>query len=207
MSTELIPIIALVVMFVAATRAAGEHGRTGLRRRLRRRHRLGGYEHRRHHRRIPRRLFLTLVGVTYLFAIAQNNGTVDLMVRGPFASSGPGRPHPVGDVRHHRSPHRDRGARARGRRDHRADRARLRRAVQDQRAADGHDGDSRRAGRWLLPDQHLRRHRQLHHRQGRPRRQPPGVVPRQPLLQRGDRRAAVRLPRRKDTDRPTRRRP
>ena len=30
----------------------------------------------------PVQLFLTLVGVTYLFAIAQNNGTVDLMVRG-----------------------------------------------------------------------------------------------------------------------------
>ena len=30
----------------------------------------------------PSELFLTLVGVTYLFAIAQNNGTVDLMVRG-----------------------------------------------------------------------------------------------------------------------------
>jgi di/tricarboxylate transporter len=30
----------------------------------------------------PSELFLTLVGVTYLFAIAQNNGTVDLMIRG-----------------------------------------------------------------------------------------------------------------------------
>jgi di/tricarboxylate transporter len=30
----------------------------------------------------PSDLFLTLVGVTYLFAIAQNNGTVDLMIRG-----------------------------------------------------------------------------------------------------------------------------
>ncbi|WP_017589916.1 SLC13 family permease [Nocardiopsis ganjiahuensis] len=30
----------------------------------------------------PADLFLTLVGVTYLFAIAKNNGTVDLMVRG-----------------------------------------------------------------------------------------------------------------------------
>nr|EJI98875.1 citrate transporter family protein [Rhodococcus sp. JVH1] len=30
----------------------------------------------------PSSLFLTLVGITYLFAIAQNNGTVDLMVRG-----------------------------------------------------------------------------------------------------------------------------
>lgn len=30
----------------------------------------------------PSDLFLTLVGITYLFAIAQNNGTVDLLVRG-----------------------------------------------------------------------------------------------------------------------------
>ncbi|MFF1252233.1 SLC13 family permease [Pseudarthrobacter sp. NPDC058329] len=30
----------------------------------------------------PGGLFLTIVGVTYLFAIAQNNGTVDLLVRG-----------------------------------------------------------------------------------------------------------------------------
>jgi di/tricarboxylate transporter len=30
----------------------------------------------------PGSLFLTIVGVTYLFAIAQNNGTIDLLVRG-----------------------------------------------------------------------------------------------------------------------------
>ncbi|CEA08401.1 hypothetical protein BN1051_01749 [Arthrobacter saudimassiliensis] len=30
----------------------------------------------------PGELFLTIVGVTYLFAIAQNNGTIDLLVRG-----------------------------------------------------------------------------------------------------------------------------
>lgn len=30
----------------------------------------------------PGGLFLTLVGVTYLFAIAQNNGTIDLLVQG-----------------------------------------------------------------------------------------------------------------------------
>ena len=31
---------------------------------------------------VPGGLFLTIVGVTYLFAIAQNNGTIDLLVRG-----------------------------------------------------------------------------------------------------------------------------
>ena len=31
----------------------------------------------------PGSLFLTIVGVTYLFAIAQNNGTIDKLVQGP----------------------------------------------------------------------------------------------------------------------------
>ncbi|MEV8235268.1 SLC13 family permease [Rhodococcus sp. NPDC077669] len=82
MSTELIPIIALVVMFLAATvfpvnmgalgfvaaffvgTIAVGMGTDGI---------IAGF---------PSSLFLTLVGITYLFAIAQNNGTVDLLVRG-----------------------------------------------------------------------------------------------------------------------------
>lgn len=36
----------------------------------------------------PGGLFLTLVGVTYLFAIAQNNGTIDLLVRGAIKMVG-----------------------------------------------------------------------------------------------------------------------
>ena len=83
MPLELIPILALVAMFVAATLLPDQHGHARLRRRLPGRHPGRRDEHRRHHRRLSRAsLFLTLVGVTYLFAIAQNNGTVDLMVRG-----------------------------------------------------------------------------------------------------------------------------
>jgi Na+/H+ antiporter NhaD/arsenite permease-like protein len=82
MSTELIPIIALVVMFIAATVLPVNMGALGFVAAfivgtvfvgMSTDDIIGGF---------PSELFLTLVGVTYLFAIAQNNGTVDLMVRG-----------------------------------------------------------------------------------------------------------------------------
>ena len=82
MSTELIPILALVVMFIAATVWPVNMGALGfvaaffvgtLAVGMSTDDIIGGF---------PSELFLTLVGVTYLFAIAQNNGTVDLMVRG-----------------------------------------------------------------------------------------------------------------------------
>ena len=82
MSTELIPILALVVMFIAATVLPVNMGALGfvaaffvgtLAVGMSTDEIIGGF---------PSELFLTLVGVTYLFAIAQNNGTVDLMVRG-----------------------------------------------------------------------------------------------------------------------------
>ena len=82
MSTELIPILALVAMFVAATVFPVNMGALGfvaaffvgtLAVGMSTDDIIGGF---------PSELFLTLVGVTYLFAIAQNNGTVDLMVRG-----------------------------------------------------------------------------------------------------------------------------
>ena len=82
MSTELIPIIALVVMFIAATVLPVNMGALGFVAAfivgtvfvgMSTDDIIGGF---------PSDLFLTLVGVTYLFAIAQNNGTVDLMVRG-----------------------------------------------------------------------------------------------------------------------------
>ena len=82
MSTELIPIIALVVMFIAATVWPVNMGALGFVAAfivgtvfvgMSTDDIIGGF---------PSELFLTLVGVTYLFAIAQNNGTVDLMVRG-----------------------------------------------------------------------------------------------------------------------------
>ena len=116
----------------------------------------------------PGGLFLTLVGITYLFALAQNNGTIDWLVqlavravRGRIAaipwimfaiaavltSVGRGQP--------------------RCGRDHRPDRAGLRRPVRDQPAAHGAPGDPRRPGRRLLADQHLWRHHQRRRRQGR----------------------------------------
>jgi di/tricarboxylate transporter len=82
MPVELIPILALVAMFVAATLLPINMGTLGfvaaflvgtLAVGMKTDDIIAGF---------PSELFLTLVGVTYLFAIAQNNGTVDLMVRG-----------------------------------------------------------------------------------------------------------------------------
>ena len=82
MSTELIPIIALVVMFLAATVIPVNMGALGfvaaffvgtIAVGMGTDDIIAGF---------PSSLFLTLVGITYLFAIAQNNGTVDLLVRG-----------------------------------------------------------------------------------------------------------------------------
>jgi di/tricarboxylate transporter len=82
MPVELIPILALVAMFVAATLLPINMGTLGFVAAflvgtvavgMNTDDIIAGF---------PSELFLTLVGVTYLFAIAQNNGTVDLMVRG-----------------------------------------------------------------------------------------------------------------------------
>ena len=82
MPLELIPILALIAMFVAATLLPINMGTLGfvaaflvgtLAVGMNTDDIIAGF---------PSELFLTLVGVTYLFAIAQNNGTVDLMVRG-----------------------------------------------------------------------------------------------------------------------------
>jgi di/tricarboxylate transporter len=82
MPLELIPILALIAMFVAATLLPINMGTLGfvaaflvgtLAVGMKSDDIIAGF---------PSELFLTLVGVTYLFAIAQNNGTVDVMVRG-----------------------------------------------------------------------------------------------------------------------------
>jgi di/tricarboxylate transporter len=82
MPLELIPILALIAMFAAATLLPINMGTLGfvaaflvgtLAVGMNTDDIIAGF---------PSDLFLTLVGVTYLFAIAQNNGTVDLMVRG-----------------------------------------------------------------------------------------------------------------------------
>ncbi len=82
MPLELIPILALIAMFICATLLPINMGTLGfvaaflvgtLAVGMSTDDIIAGF---------PSDLFLTLVGVTYLFAIAQNNGTVDLMVRG-----------------------------------------------------------------------------------------------------------------------------
>jgi di/tricarboxylate transporter len=82
MPLELIPILALVAMFAAATLLPINMGTLGfvaaflvgtIAVGMSTDDIIAGF---------PSELFLTLVGVTYLFAIAQNNGTVDLMIRG-----------------------------------------------------------------------------------------------------------------------------
>ncbi|CAA9252003.1 MAG: Dicarboxylate carrier protein [uncultured Blastococcus sp.] len=82
MSPEIVTIIALVVIFAIATFLPINMGALAfvaafvvgtLSVGLTSDEILGGF---------PAELVLTLIGVTYLFAIAQNNGTVDLLVRG-----------------------------------------------------------------------------------------------------------------------------
>ena len=82
MPLELVPILALVAMFLAATVLPINMGALGfvaaffvgtIAVGMNSDEIIAGF---------PSSLFLTLVGITYLFAIAQNNGTVDLMVRG-----------------------------------------------------------------------------------------------------------------------------
>ena len=106
----------------------------------------------------PADLFIILVGVTYLFAIAKNNGTVDWLVQAAVRTGRrPGRADPVGDVRRHLDPHRVRRRRPRGGRDHRPGRPVLRAAARDQPGADEPSDHQRRQRGRLLADQHLRR--------------------------------------------------
>ncbi len=151
----------------------------------------------------PGGLFLTIVGVTYLFAIAQNNGTIDLLVRGAvrlvgsnvalipwvmfaitavITAVGALSPAAVAIIapialsfaaKHKINP-----------------------------LHDGHDGGPRRAGRRLLPHRRLRRHRQRHHRQDGAGSQPHGDLPGQLRLQPRHRRGAVHRPRRQQTAAP-----
>jgi hypothetical protein len=78
---EIVSILALVVIFAIATFLPINMGRARLRRRLRRRDACRRPVDRRHPP-ASRRAGADPDRVTYLFAIAQNNGTVDLLVRG-----------------------------------------------------------------------------------------------------------------------------
>ena len=82
MPLELIPILALIAMFVAATLLPINMGTLGFVAAFLVGTIAVGMDTDDIIAGFPSDLFLTLVGVTYLFAIAQNNGTVDLMVRG-----------------------------------------------------------------------------------------------------------------------------
>lgn len=82
MPLELIPILALIAMFVAATLLPINMGTLGFVAAFLVGTLAVGMDTDDIIAGFPSDLFLTLVGVTYLFAIAQNNGTVDLMVRG-----------------------------------------------------------------------------------------------------------------------------
>ena len=145
----------------------------------------------------PGGLFLTLVGITWLFALAQNNGTIDWLVRlAVRAVQGPPRRDPVDHVP-------DLGAADLGRRGqpgrgrhHRPDRPRLRVSVPDLAAAHGSDGRARRPGRWLLADLDLRRHHQRRGRRGGAAAEPDDDLRVQLLRQRGGRAAALLRPRR-----------
>ena len=143
----------------------------------------------------PGDLFLILLGLTYLFAVAHQNGTVDLLVRWSMRLV---RGHLVGravDLLHAvRGVLGDRRA-VRGR-DRRAAGDALRPPLRGGPAAHGHDGRPRLAGGRLLPDQRLR------HLRGRRRRpdgdpvQPHRALPRPARDQPGDRRGPLRRPRR-----------
>ena len=103
---------------------------------------------------------------------------------------------PVGDVRGHRGAHRDRRGQPGGVRDHRPDRPRLRRPLRHQPVDDGHDGRPRRPGGRLLADQHLRHHHQLGDGERRASQQRADDLLRQPRGQHDPRGHPVLHPRR-----------
>ena len=145
----------------------------------------------------PGGLFLTLVGITWLFALAQNNGTIDWLVRlavravkGRLAaipwimflisalltSVGAVSPGAVAII----------APIALG----------FAFRYQNLAAADGPDGRPRRPGRRLLPDLDLRRHHQRRRRQGRPAALADDDLRVELLRQRRRRAAALHGPRR-----------
>ena len=132
----------------------------------------------------PGDLFVTLVGITYLFAIAQNNGTIDWLVRravwlvrGRIAAI------PWVMFTDRRRAHERRRCESRRRRDHCTHRAAVGAQARSESAADGSHGDPRRAGRRLLADKHLWRHYQPGRRARRLAAGRHGAVPGQPDVQ------------------------
>ncbi len=99
----------------------------------------------------PGDLFVILVGVTFLFAIASNNGTVDWLIHSAVKAVGGGPRRSRGGLPRHRDPHRLGRGRAGRRGDRRADRARLRAAVRHQPGADGPVHHQRRTAGGFSP--------------------------------------------------------
>ena len=166
-SPEIVTIIALVVIFAIATFLPINMGALAFVAAFLVGHAVGRADHRRHPRRLPRRA-----------GADPDRGHLPVRDRaeqrhrrpaGPGrgeAGRRPRRGDPLDHVLRHRAAHRHRRAVPRRGRDHRPDRADLRRPARDQPAADGHDGHPRRAGRRVLADQRLRRHGE-HDRRGR----------------------------------------
>lgn len=81
MSSEVITILGLVVMFIVATALPINMGALGFALSFIIGTLVVGMSVKQIFEGFPGDLFVTLVGITYLFAIAQNNGTVDWLVR------------------------------------------------------------------------------------------------------------------------------
>ena len=181
MGPEWVAILALIALFVIGTAAADQHGRARVRRGVARRHVLPQPRREgdpgRHQRRPGAdadRRHLSL-----------RDRPAERHRRPDRAKFGEGRRRsrradPVGDVRRHRGDHRDRCGQPGRLRDHRPDRPRLRRPLQDQPADDGHVRRPRRPGRWLLADLDLRHHHQLGDGGERPALQRDDDLPVQP---------------------------
>jgi len=120
----------------------------------------------------PGDLFVILVGITFLFGIASLNGTVDWLIHASVRAVG-GRTAAIPWVFFGVTAVLTASGRGRagGRRDHRADRAGVRRAVRHQPGADGADDHQRRHRRRLLADQRVRLDRQRRRRAQRPGRE------------------------------------
>ena len=162
MPLELIPILVLVLVFLAATLLPVNMGALAFVAAFV----VGGFFFGREVpdevlAGFPADLFIILVGVTYLFAIAKNNGTVDWLVQAAVRLvRWPRRAHPVGDVRGHLDPHRLRRGRPGRGGDHRPGGSVLRETPRDQPGPDEPADHQRRQCGRLLADQHLRRDHQ-----------------------------------------------
>ena len=103
MSAELISILALAAMFVVATLLSINMGLLAFAAAFLVGTLAGGLTTDEILAGFPGQIFVVLVGITYLFAIAKANGTIDWLIRlAVRAVQRPDRRDPVGDVRRRR---------------------------------------------------------------------------------------------------------